>query len=240
MAAFAEKREVQFIAVYVIAMLFLGISKETTTFIFPGTGDKIYDVINFYFVGAVALMVAISWLAQNNSIPYVPKVPPLWAIGVNFIIFFPLFYIFLHFIFTGTLNLTIPTLTNIVIESAISFNENFIAFILLPTLLPWGKGTGSIIKGNIFTIKGYTLKYDVPNLNRMRYGLPSIFIISILHVGSYSQNVSSFNEFYVVLAIAFILFFIMYGIKETFGFGAAEGGHLSWNLTLLGLRGAVI
>lgn len=240
MADFAEKREIQFITIYVIVMIFLGISKETTRFIFPGMGDKVYTVINFYFLSTIALMVIITWLAQNHTIPSLPKVPPLWAIAVNFLVFFPLFYIFWHLIWTGSASVNTIKVADFVIENVISFNENYIAFILLPTLLPWGKGIGSLAQGNILTIRGYTMRYDVPTLSRMKYGLPGITIISLLHVGSYSQNVNSFGQFYTVLFIAFVMFFFMYGIKETFSFGASEAAHSAWNLSLLSIRGSVI
>ncbi len=235
MAVFAEKREIQFITVYVLAMLFLGISRETTRFIFPDTGDKVYTVINFYFVGAMALMAVISWLAHSRNIPTLPKVPPLWRVMVNFLIFAPTFYILFHIIFTGASSFSIPTMANFVIETAISFNENFIAFILLPTLLPWGTGTGSIAKGNIGIIN-----YDIPTFNRIKYGLKSIVVITLLHVGSYSQNIRDFNDFYTVLIIAFVMFTAFYFLKETFSFGSSEAAHLSWNLTLISVRGSVI
>lgn len=230
---FAEKREIKFITIYILAMLFLGISRPTTKFIFPDQGDNVFTVINFYFISAVALIAAIAWLSQAHNIPSLPKIPPTWAIGVNFLIFFPIFYIGLHLIFTGSASVSIPKLATFVIEAAISFNENFIAFILLPTLLPWGKGVGSVASGNITTIRDYTLRYDIPTFSRLLYGLPSIITITLLHVGSYSYSVSNFNDFYFVMVIAFIAFYVMYFIKETVGFGASEAAHLSWNLTVL-------
>lgn len=237
---FAERREIQFISIYIIAMVFFGISKETTRFFFPDTPDRIYSVINFYFVSAVALISVISWLALSHNIPQVPKVPPLWAVGINFVLFSFIFYPGFAWLFTGgTDSSTMPTLPNIVIETTISFNENFIAFILLPALLSWGKGTGSIYKGTILTKGGYTLGYDIPTFSRMKYLFPSISIITLLHVGSYSQNITSFSQFYTALVIVFIMFFVFAFIKETVGFGASEGSHAAWNLALSSVKGSI-
>lgn len=222
-------------------MIFLGLSKDTTQFIFPEMGDRVYKTINFYFLSAIALMITVSWIAQTHNIPTIPKVPPLYAVFINFIIFFPIAYIGLTSAFSGFFNIPIPTLPTFVIETAISFNENFIAFILLPAVLPWGNGVGSIARGDIINAgRGYTLRYDIPNFNRFKYGLPSIFIVSLLHVGAYSQNVGSFSQLYTVLGIAFVMFNFMYFIKETFGFGASEATHDAWNLALIGFRGSVI
>lgn len=241
MAPFAGKREIQFIAIYIVIMIFLGLSKETTQFIFSAMGDQVYKTINFYFLSAIALMVTVSWIAQSHNIPSVPRVPPLYVVMINFIIFFPLFYIIFNFFFTGAVTLKIPTLAMFIIETTISFNENFIAFILLPALIPWGNGVGSIGKGTIINIgRGYSLSYDIPNFNRLKYGLPSISLISLLHVGTYSQNVSSYSQLYTVLLIAFVMFTFMYLVKETFGFGASEASHDAWNLSLIHFRGAVI
>lgn len=240
MALLTEKRELQFVTIYIILMSFLGLSTEINRFLFPGTGDKIFTVINFYKGTAIGLMVVIIWLAQKHDLPALPKVPPMWAIVVNFCIFFPLFYIFWHFIWSGSFSVNAISLVSFVIETAISFNENYIAFILLPTLLPWGKGVGSHGQGNILTIKGYTLRYDIPTWSRIKYGLPGIIIITILHIGSYSQNVTSFEQFYIILGIAFFMFLFMYIIKETFGFGASEAAHDAWNLSLISLKGSVI
>jgi hypothetical protein len=240
MAPFAERREIQFIALYIISMIFLGLSQETTQFIFPDMGDQIFKTINFYFLSVIALMGAVAWLSQAHIIPSMPKVPPVWAIAVNFLIFFPITLIALTWIFTGTFGMTVPTLPQFIIETAVSFNENFIAFILLPALLPWGTGVGSLGKGSFFTIKGYTLGFDIPDFNRLKYGIPSITIISLLHVGSYSQQSADFTQLFSSLSIAFVFFLILYFLKETFGFGCAEASHDAWNLALIGLRGAVI
>lgn len=143
-------------------MIFLGLSKETTQFIFPDMGDQVYKTINFYFLSAIALMVTVSWIAQTHNIPSIPKVPPLYAVFINFIIFFPIAYIGLTWIFSGLFNIPIPTLPMFVIETAISFNENFIAFILLPAVLPWGNGVGSITHGDIINAgRGYIMKTPI-------------------------------------------------------------------------------
>ncbi len=231
--AVAGSREIRFIAVYIVVMLFFGISEQTTNFFFPDVGTQVYKIINFYFVAVIALMVLIVWLAQGRDIPSVPKVPPLWAVMVNFSVFFLPAYVTLSWLFRGYV-WPLPSFRfdNFVIETIISFSENYIAFILMPAVLGWGDGKGIVREGAIFTIRGYTFKYSLPTLNRLKYNLSSIIAIALLHVGTYSQNVSSWGEFYSVMLIAILMFGVFALIKETFGFGASEAVHDSWNIAL--------
>jgi hypothetical protein len=236
--AIAEKRELQFITVYIILMSLLGLDSNITNILIPGAGSQVYTVINFYFVRIIALMVLITWLAQIHEIEKIPPMPSLFVVSINFLLFFAIFYVFMHMIFsylrTGSFAIIWPSNTIILTEAVISISENLIALVFLRQLLPWGDSGGYLSKGTVFSLKNYridyTLNYSVPNIQKMLAGVPAIAIITILHINAYQTS----SNIGVALVIAFCLFMIMYFLKETFSFGSSEAFHLAYNLTVIG------
>lgn len=228
-----ERRSLQFISLYLVAALFFGISPGTTRFFFPNIGGELQRLVLYYLPWVILLMVLILWDRQSGSgSPRLPAVPPVWATFVNFTLFLIISYPLFIFAFTGSFNLPIFKFTSFVLELWISFTENFIALTLLPTVLHWGTGTGTTTSGKLFRVKDYTVEYNVPTANRLKYGLPAIALVALVHIGSYVSQAGTWAELSTSLFIAFIMFFLFYAIKETIGFGASVSTHASFNLAL--------
>ncbi len=240
--AFAERREIQAIAVLLGVNAFLGISEKTTTFLYPTFGKEIFDLVNFYLLFMVVFGLIVVWLAINHNIPSLPKIPSLSAVILNFAIFLIPTYIIFSGIISGSWGI-IPKfeIKDFIEQTIIASDENLLAFILLPTIFPLGTGTGNLLgkPTTIFTLKEYKLQFNPPDFNRFKYGLYAIIIITLLHAGAYSYQVSTFNEFYIAMFIAGIMFGVLWVIKETFGYGACVATHVSWNLVLITLKGSV-
>lgn len=243
MTAFAGKREIQAIAILLGINVFLGLSDKTTKFIWPDFGAEVFDLVRFYLLAIVVFMAVVLWLAQNHNIPSLPTIPSIWAVILNFIFFLIPSYLLLSFLIQGQIS-TIPNVTgkDFIEQGIIALDENLLAFILLASVFPLGTGTGNILKSpwTIIKIADYNLNFNPPNFNRFKYGLYAILYITLLHAGAYSYQVTSTGEFFISLLIAFILFMLLWFIKETFGYGACVASHLSWNLILIGVRGSVI
>lgn len=240
--ATSGKREIQAIAILLSIGVFLGISDKTTLFIFPQFGEEVFTLINFYLLTTVTLIVIVIWLAQNHNIPALPQIPSLWAVLLNFGIFFIPSYLAISWIISGSASI-IPTfpLRNFIEQGLIASFENLVALILLPVIFPWGNGAGNLLSSpiTIFSLKNYTLRFNPPNWNRFKYGIPAIIFITLLHSGAYSYQVATFSQFYIALVIAGVMFALLWGIKESYGFGACIAVHLSWNLILISIRGAI-
>lgn len=244
-----KNKEIAFITTYVVLMVFLSLKETTTVFIFPKFGEELYNYIVFYKDALIALLALIGfklavYLAMHKSIPKVeiPDMPPFWSVALNYIAFFVPFYLGMSWLFQGQIN-TIPKfqISDFGGQNVVAFSENFIAFILLPCLLSWGDGQGSVAKGTIIGYGGrQIIKYDIPNWNRFKNIIPSVLIITLLHVGAYSAQTTDLQEFYLAMGVNFFLFLILGSIYLTFGFGAAESGHASWNLILTAISGSII
>lgn len=236
------KREIQAIAVLLSVGVYLGISDKTTKFVFPAFGQDIFELIRFYLLATIALITIVIWLAQNHNIPSLPKIPPLYTVILNFSIFFMLTYTLFAWIVSGNLSkIPIPNSQNFIEQSIIASFENTIAVILVPTIFPWGTGTGSVLRSpiSLFKLRDYELKFDPPSINRFKYGLIGVLFITLLHAGAYSFQQATINQFYIAMVIAGIMFAIFWWVKETFGFGSCIATHLSWNLILISSRGAI-
>jgi hypothetical protein len=243
MTSFAGKREIQAIAVLLGINVFLGLSDKTTQFIWPDFGAQVFELVRFYLLAMVVFMAVVLWLAQNHNIPALPRIPSIWSVILNFIIFLIPSYLILSFIIQGQIS-TIPNVApnNFIEQGLIALDENLLAFILLASVFPLGTGTGNMFRSpwTLIKIADYRLDFNPPNFNRFKYGLYAILYITLLHAGAYSYQVSTAGEFFSSLLIAFILFMLLWLIKETFGYGACVASHLSWNLILIGVRGSVI
>lgn len=233
MAVTENRRGIRYLTVYFLVMLFFGISDSTTAFFFPATGLELQRIILYYFPWVVALMVLIIWLDLSGGVPSLPKIPSLWVVVLNFSLFLIPSYLAFVWLFNGSLNLIpIPGFNTFFSETIVSFTENLIGLILLPTLLPMGNGRGTIASGTLLRIRDYSINYAIPSLTRLKYGIPAIAFISLLHIGAYTRKVSSWNELLVSLTIAFFMFGTFWFIKESIGFGASEAVHNGWNLAL--------
>lgn len=230
--ALKGERDIQFIDAYIILMLFFGITETTTIFFFPGFGEEVFKIINFYFVSVIAMMALVTYrkkIIQELS---------LFGVSVNFIVFFIPFYLFLITLFYG-FQILIPAANRFVPELIISVSENYLAFILFPAIIGWGNDNPEAMK-KIIMIRDYSFGYRSVSRDRFKRLIPSIILITILHVGTYSQQVTTFEDFYFALGVAFIMFSVFAWFKEAFGFGSSEAAHASWNLALIGFRGAVM
>ena len=239
MASTENRRGIKYLTFYFLVMLFFGISDTTTQFFFPETGAELQRLIMYYFPWVVALMVLIVWMDLSGGVSKLPAIPPLWIVILNFSLFLIPSYLIFVWVFQGHLN-TIPIFgfNSFVRETVISFSENLIGLILLPALIPLGKGTGTIASGKILERGKYTVSYAIPNLNRLKYGLYAVFFVSLLHIGSLSRKLNSWNDLISALSITLFMFGIFWFIKETIGFGASEAVHNGWNLALVTLTGA--
>ena len=240
--AVAERREIQAIAALLSVNAFLGISDKTTKFLFPDFGQEVFDLVRFYLLTIVVFGLVVVWLAVNHNIPSLPKIPSIWAVVLNFAIFLIPSYLLIVYFFRGDSYVPLFGIKSLIGQGIIASDENLLAFILLPTIFPLGTGVGSILRKpvTLLQIKDYSLNFNPPDLNRFKYGLYAISLITLLHVGAYSAQVATFNEFYAALLVAFVMFNVLWWIKETFGFGACVATHTSWNLALIALRGSII
>lgn len=243
MASFAGKREIQAIAVLLGINVFLGLSDKTTQFIWPDFGGEVFELVRFYLLSIVVFMAVVLWLAQNHNIPALPQIPSLWSVILNFTIFLIPSYLLISFLIQGQIT-SIPGVNSkdFIEQGIIALDENLLAFILLASVFPLGTGTGNALKSpwTLIKIADYRLNFNPPNFNRFKYGFYAILYITLLHAGAYSYQVSTAGEFFISLTVAFILFALLWLIKETFGYGACVASHLSWNLILIGVRGSVI
>jgi hypothetical protein len=239
-------REITAISLLLVANTFFGISEKQTTFIFPAFGKEVFSIISFY-TGALAIIgiafgLTLIYRYINKQSLDLPSVPPTFAVILNFTLFIFASYLLITWLATGDiLNIPIPSTRNLIEQTIISANENTLAFIFLVSIFPVGTGAGNILRSpwNLITLGEYKLNFNPPNWNRFKYGFYAIVLVTLLHAGAYSYQVQSFNEFYIALFIAGILFAFLWFIKESFGFGACIATHVSWNLVLLSVRGAV-
>jgi len=237
------KREITAIAILLSINALFGLSDKTTKFIFPEFGQEVFEIVNFYLFAILIFTIIVIWLEVNGNIVSLPTIPNIWVVFLNFAIFFIPSYLFISWLFQGNVsNVGIFSMRNFVEQGIVASNENLIAFILLPTIFPLGTGVGNILKKPLVLIKlrDYILNFNPPTWNRHKYGLKAIGLITLLHAGTYSYQSPDISGFYLSLTVAFILFNILWWIKETFGFGSCVACHLSWNLVLLTIRGAVI
>jgi len=237
------KREITAIAILLSINAFFGLSDKTTKFIFPEFGQEVFDIINFYLLVILVFTVIVIWLDLKHGIPALPNIPSIWTVITTFTIFFIPSYFLITWLVSGTVGIPAIFQYKVFIEqSIIASDENLLAFILLPTIFPYGTGVGNIFRTpmNLFKFRDYRLDFNPPNWNRFKYGLYAIGFVTLLHAGSYSYQVATVSDFYVSLTIAFILFNFLWFTKESFGFGSCIAVHTSWNLVLITLRGAVI
>lgn len=213
-----SSREIKFIAVFILIASFFGLSEQTANFFFPDIGSQVFKTINFYFI------IIIAFLALNYR--YVATIPSVFSITIRYIISFPIFYLFFMILFGNIEAIPIPRIDNIILETIISFSENLLVLYLIPPV--WYIGTYLKVS-NINTL-----------LNNVRFHIPAIVVITLLHSGVYSLGVSSFNEFYLRVIIVFFMFTMFVIIKELLGFGTSEAAHAGYNTALLSVRGAII
>ena len=230
-----SKSEPRFIVALILVLLFLGINDTITKFFIPTFGEEIYRIINFYFMWIIALVALMLYLGQ--------KADDITIFGflINFTIFIIPLYVLLSWFFQGNVS-SIPPIANheIIKQTIVSVSENFMAFVLLPTIIPWGTGGSTILSKTIFSWRGHDFGYNIPDSNRIKQGLPGVFFVSFLHVGSYSTIYSTVPDFLSGIVIVTALFVIMWIFKLSFGFGASEGLHGAWNLSLTATRGVII
>ncbi len=213
-----SSREAKFIVIFILIASFFGLSEPTSKFFFPSFGTQVFDTINFYF------LVIVAFIALNYR--YVATIPPVYLITIRYIIAFPIFYFLFSFLLGG--NIVIPRTDTVIIETIISFSENLLLLYLIPPVLHLGNYSDN--GKNITTL-----------LNNIRFHLPAIVIITILHAGNYAlMSGTSFGSFYTSIFIAFVMFIFFVTIKEIFGFGTSEAAHAGFNSALIGIRGAII
>lgn len=241
-------REISAIATLLIVNAFFGISSEETVFIFPAFGAEVFKIINFY-----ALILGITGLAFGlvvlyryiNRVPLeLPQIPSTPAVVLNYMIFLVISYFVLIWFFVGSLDLSnfpIPSLRDLIEQSIIAMDENTIAFIFIASIYPIGNGVGNLLSRplKVFSFGQYSLNFNPPNWNRFKFGIYGIILITLLHAGRYSFQVSNFNEFYIAMLIAGVMFAFIWLIMQTFGYGACVAFHTVWNVVLINTRGSV-
>ena len=249
-------KEITAIATLLVLNAFFGISDKETAFIFPAFGEEIFQVINFYTgtlaIVGVAFGLILLYRHIKNQPLELPTIPSTSVVILNYMIFLGLSYIVITWLITGNFNIPIPTFKDFIEQNIIGADENTLAFIFLVSIFPFGSGIGNAafprfitslgipqLPWNLITFGEYKLNFNPPDLNRLSYGTYGIILITLLHAGAYSYQVSTFNEFYAALLIAFVMFWALWWIKETFSFGACIATHVSWNLVLVTIRGSV-
>lgn len=242
--AFVGRSHISVIILLLLTNAILALKNQMggyANFIFPDFGKDIQFLTAFYLSILIVCTIGMILLAVNRDIPRFPDIPPLYAIALNIMIFGGISYAIITYIFTGSLNIAIPSGKNIIEQGIIANNENLLSMILFPVLFPLGSGTGNLLRTpvTIFQFRDYKLKFDPPNANRAKYGIYSIILITAMHAYAYSTQVANFEAFYIALLIGGVLFALLWFIKETFGYGACVAWHWSWNLVLIGVRGSV-
>lgn len=239
-------REITAISFLLVLNAFFGISDKETAFIFPAFGKEVFTVINFYAmvlsITGVAFAITIIYRHINNQSLDLPTLPPWPIVILNFSIFVIISYIIITGFLTGDFfNIPIPAYKDVVEQLIIASDENALAFIFLTTILPFGTTNGNALKSpiNIISLGEYKLNFNPPSIKRFSSGLYAILLITLLHAGAYSYQVSTFSQFYIAMIIALIMFFILWWIMLTFGFGACIAVHWSWNIVLITMRGSV-
>lgn len=240
-----EEKQPQFLIALVLVYIFFSLAESVSIYWFPDFGASVYTLVTVYF-GAIIALLALATHYKRE----IPKLP-LLGVSINFLIFVIPFYLFFFNLFvlvyprtdtTYFLFIAIPTVPAAIVivqELIISISENYIAFVQLPEIIPWGK-QGTAKAEYIKTVRGFPFGMVIPDAQKLKRGIPSLIFITMLHTGAYARNATNVPEFLIGIAIVFIMFSVFWIIKETFGFGSSEAGHWGWNTALTNTRGSII
>jgi hypothetical protein len=223
----AKKKEMSFLILMGLLLVFFGLQELTTIFFTPSFGSEVYHTIDF-FKYAITIGFALMALIYISTKKPVPNFPWYTAIA-KFVPSFLFFHFFFSFLFGAPL--TFPSQNVAIVNTLISFLENSFGLVMLPYIVH-----EYVPQGTTYNVFGF----DIPDGTRVLGFIPPTAFMTLLHPGAYVQQITDINSLYVALVINFFMFLSFRWLLEVLGFGVSEGAHDGFNTAQMAWRGSVM
>lgn len=195
------------------------------------TAPKLKELGIFYLLLVVLALDVVNYYNANA------RIPDTKTVIMNFALSWFVSTIALIIVFTM---IAVPNwyfaLTEITLGkgsfvqwSVIAFNEGLL-LILIAAVFKYGIYPGlkdSYASGNILGIQ-----YNIPGWKRFSNGFPAAGFMAVLHYTAYRGSIST-------MLVAFAMFALFWWLRESLGFGWAEGLHFGWNFALAFVFGGI-